>query len=388
MRVLHIVPSLGLRHGGVSVSVRELCRGLATIGVGVEVWTTRRAYDPAIDGPADEQLKAAGVTLRYFPVHPWAWLGQRYAYSPALGQALRERIPKVDVVHIHALWLYPTMITARICRRARIPYLISPCGALDPYSVRRHGLVKRLYGLLIERRTLAGAAVWHFTSELEQRQAETFGAARPGVVIPRAVPLEDIPDVPKGEFRRRHPEIGQRHILLFLGRLHPKKRPDLAVAAFIEVARRRQDVHLVMAGPDDGTASSSRDQLRRADLLVRATFTGLLDAAAKWEAIWDSSLLLLPSEEENFGMAALEAMAAGVPALVSPFVGLADVVRRAACGLVVELNPTAWAQAVERLLERPDERRTMGTAGRRIATQEFAGDRVARSMRDVYASVL
>lgn len=386
MKVLHVVPSLALRHGGVSVSVRTLCRALAQIGVEVEVCTTWRAYDPVVDGPADEQLKAAGVTLRYFPVHPWALLGQRYAYSPALGRALAKRIPRVDVVHLHALWLYPTMIAARICQRVKVPYILSPCGALDPYSMRRHGLFKRLYGFLIERHTLAGAATWHFTSELEQRQAETFGVNQPSVVIPRAAPLEDIPDMPPGAFRRRHPEVGQRHILLFLGRLHPKKRPDLVAEAFITVARRRDDVHLVLAGPDDGAASSVRDHLRRADLLNRATFTGLLDAVAKWEAIRDSAILLLPSEEENFGMAVLEAMAAGVPVVVSPQVGLADVVASAGAGLVVDRDVAAWAAAIERLLRDPAVLTAMGEAGRRTTTM-FRADRVATAVRETYATV-
>lgn len=386
MTVVHVVPSLALRHGGVSVSVRELCQGLAQAGVAVRLLTTPRAHDPLVDGPADDHLRAAGVAIRYMPVHPWRWLGQRYAYGPAVGEILRQAIGAADLVHIHALWLYPTAAAARLCRRARVPYVLSPCGALDPYSLRRRRLIKRLYALAVERRTLAGAARVHFTSALEQRHADRFGTAAPAVVIPCSVPPGPAPA--PGQFRAQHPEVGDRRLLLFLGRVHPKKRLDLVAEVFCRLAPRYPDLHLVVAGPDQGGGAAVRARLRRAGLLARATFTGLVAGAEKGAALRDSTLFLLPSEEENFGITVLEAMAAGVPVLLSPHVGVGAAVVQSQCGLIVPLEPAAWEDAVSRLLDDAAARAAMGAAGRAAAHREFHRDQVALAMQAVYEAVL
>lgn len=388
IKILHVVPSLGASHGGVSVSVRELGQGLARLGVQVHLWTTNRAHNPLVDEPMDEHLRADGVEVRYFETHPSRWFGSRYAYSPALGLALRKSIPQFDLVHIHALWLYPTLIAARICRQTHVPYVLSPCGGLDPYGLRLQKSLKWIYGFFIERRTLAGASLLHFTSPLEQRQARTFGTRTESIVIPRSLSVESMPPTSPGAFRKRHPELNQRRIILFLGRLHPKKRLDLIAEAFKIVASRRDDAHLVIAGPDDGAGAATRKFLGKAQLLDRVTFTGLLSGEGKWEALRESRLLVLPSEEENFGVTALEAMAVGVPVLLSPQVGLSEWVARAQAGAVVQTSPAAWADWIGRLLGDESACQDMGRAGRQLAETEFSTHEVALRMRKIYEGVL
>jgi len=384
MKVLQVVPSLALRHGGVSVSVRELCSGLAGLGTEVQVWSTPRGYDARVDAREDERLKAAGVEVRYFPVSSWPWLGQRYAYSAPLGRALREEGRRFDLVHIHSLWLYPTLAAASFCRRVQIPYILSPCGALDPYSLRIRRPLKQLYGRWIERRTLRGASVIQFTSALEQRRAWSFGLNWRSVVIPCSVALEAIPDKPAA----RRPEWGSRKILLFLGRLHPKKRLDLVAEAFVALCRRRNDVHLVVAGPDEGSAPMARRILEEGGVLDRVTFTGFVDANQRWALLKSALIFLFPSEDENFGITALEAIALGVPVLLSDQVGLSEEVARANAGVILDLNPAAWAAAAETLLDQPDRAKAMGQAGRRLAEAKFSTQRVVSRMKELYESIL
>ncbi len=388
MKVLHVVPSLALRHGGVSLSVRQLCLALAQKGVVVQVCTTRRGYLPSVDEAADRKLISAGVDLHYLPTLPWKWLSDRTAYSPSMKNFLEEAIPRADLVHIHALWLYPTHITAQLCRRAQVPYVISPCGALDPYSLKRKLLLKRIYGLCVEGRHLRGAAAIHFTSDLEKAQAYCFGSRSPRAVISRCLDLSAVPILPPGTFRGRHPEVGSRKILLFLGRLHPKKRLDLATEAFIRLAQRRADVHLVIAGPDDGSKGGARLALQKAHLLDRATFTGLLHGEEKWAVLQDSSLFLLQSEDENFGLAALEAMASGIPVLISPRVGLSDIARQAGSALIVNLHTADWADQMDRVLSDPTLAKKLGESGRRLVEEQFSSERVAVQMKTLYASLL
>lgn len=388
MKVLHIVASIGLRHGGVSVSVRELCRSLSKIGIEVHLWTTRRAHDPNTDEAADQMLRGCGIAVQYFPVHPWHWLGQRYAYSPALAVSLRKALAGFDLAHIHGLWLYTTYVAARMCQRFQVPYLLSPCGALDPYGFDIHPWFKQWYGFWIERQTLAAATTIHFTSPLEQRRAKTFGIHRPSVVIPRSICLEEIPTLPQGTFRRRYPEVANRRILLFLGRLQAKKRLDLVAEAFVAVARRRPDVHLVIAGPDEGSGHQAREIISQANLSSRVTFTGLMNYDDKWTVLRDSDLFLLPSLDENFGVSVLEAMAVGVPVLVTSQVALAEAVRRAGAGLVIDGNSADWAAAIDRLLDDSSSLQSMGAAGRRLVEADFLSNRIAAAMRDAYRVIL
>ncbi len=384
MKVLHVVPSLALRHGGVSVSVRELCRGLAELGTEGHIWSTPRGYDARVDAPEDKRLKDAGAQVRYFPVSSWPWLGRRYAYSAPMGRALREEGGRFDLVHIHSLWLYPTFAAASLCRRLRIPYVISPCGALDPYSLRVRRILKRIYGGWIERPNLQGASAVQFTTSLEQRKAWSFGAAWKSTVIPCSIDLEAIPDLPAD----RRPEWGTRKVLLFLGRLHPKKRLDLAVEDFVALCRRRNDVQLVVAGPDEGSAAAARRVLEENGLADRVTFIGLVDANQRWALMKSAFLFLLPSEDENFGITALEAMALGVPVLLSPQVGLSEEAARAKAGLTLDLNPAVWSDAMETLLQQPGQAAAMGQAGRRLAKSEFSTPQVAAGMKALYESLL
>ena len=384
MKVLQVVPSLALRHGGVSVSVRELCRGLASLGTEVEVWSTPRGYEPAVDEPEDERLRKTGVRVRYFPVSRLPWAGRNYAYSPSLGRALRQESRRFDLLHLHSLWLYPTLAAASAGRRLKIPYLLSPCGALDPYSLSVRRALKRLYLLAAERRNLQGASAVHFTSEMELRRADTFGVHFREAVIPRSLELGQIPDVPPA----RRSEWDGRKILLFLGRLHPKKRLDLATAAFADLCKQRNDVHFVIAGPDEGSAATARRIAENAGILDRVTFLGLTEPRQRWALFKSASLFLLPSEDENFGMAALEAMAVEVPVLLSDQVGLSQEVSEAKAGLVLDGEIASWSGAARLLLEHPEIAEQMGRAGRKLVETKFSTRRVASRMNELYGSLL
>lgn len=387
MKILHVVPSLALRHGGVSVSVRELCAGLAQNGVSVTIYTTWRGYNEKTDAPLDQQLRALGVSIEYFPVHRWNWLGQRYSFSPALKKTLENTLPSFDLVHIHSVWLYPTLIASRLCRRFKIPYLLSPCGALDPYGMRQRGLLKKLYGFFIERFSLIHAGRIHFTSPLEASRAFRFGTKTPHAVIPCSIGYETIPKTTPGDFRKNHPEIGNRSILLFLGRMHLKKRPDL-LAYMLEKIPCKENLHLVFVGPDEGAAKSVKTALKRTGLLDHATFVPTLSGGEKWACYRDSHLFLLPSRDENFGITVLEAMAAGLPVMISPEVGIAAWVARNRCGKVEPVNSKQWADALISMLENPSELNSMGKAGQQLAKTVFSTTEVSKQIRDLYQDIL
>ncbi|PIQ82702.1 MAG: hypothetical protein COV76_02160 [Candidatus Omnitrophica bacterium CG11_big_fil_rev_8_21_14_0_20_64_10] len=388
MKVLQVVGSLSLAHGGVSASVAELSRGLAGQGAAVTIWTTKRGHAGVEDDKFIADLLAAGVTIRIFPVHPNRRLGGAYAYAPQMGAALRKELNRFDLVHLHAVWLYTTRAAAAACRKNSVPYLVSPCGGLSPYGLTQHPWFKRITGPLVERRLLSGAARIHFTSRLEERTARLFGVRARGAVIPRPFRAGQIPPVAAGTFRKQHPELAGRKLLLFLGRLHPKKRPALAAEAFALLARKRNDLQLVLAGPDEGGLASARVILEQAGLLERLSTPGAVHGAEKWALYLDSDLFLLPSEDENFGVAVIEALAAGLPVLVSPSVGVAETVEEAGAGRTAPLNAAAWAATADELLRDPERRGRMGAAGRKLVAERFSTERVAARMKSLYDEIL
>lgn len=388
MRVLHVATSLSPLTGGVGTSVRTLCANLSRLGLSTEIWLTLNKHAVELDGRSRERLQQAGVQTRFFPLHPWHPLGKRYAYSPALSAALSKEISSFDLVHIHEIWLHPAAAAARACRTAGTPYLLSPCGSLDLFCLRTRWFLKLPYGFLIGRPILRSAAMLHFTSPMEQKLSWTFGVRKSSIVVPRALEQASAPETPTGTFRGRHPQIGRKRILLFVGRLHPNKRLDVVARAFIRIAAQREDVHLVVAGPDEGARKPAERLLAEAGVSDRVTFTGLLDDENKLAAYRDSTLFLLPSEHESFSVAALEALACGVPVLLSDRVALSEWVQRARAGSILPLNTEAWVVEALRLLDNPALLQSLGEAARRLAESEFSGPGVARKMLSVYEEIL
>jgi glycosyltransferase involved in cell wall biosynthesis len=388
MKLLHVVASYApaWRYGGPIQSVAALCQGLASHGEDVTVFTTN------IDGPRDlpvplgQPVLRDAVKVHYFQVQS----PRRWSFSWPLTQALEQSTREFDLVHLHGVFVYPILAAAYFCRKYRIPYVISPRGMLDPIVLRMKPIRKRIYLNLLERRNLNGAAALHYTAPDEQRQAEGLRLPVLTVVVPNGLCLEQLAQLPSpGAFRSRHPEMARKRLILFLSRIHPKKGLDRLVQAFGRVAKRRPDVHLAIAGYDDeGYGQVVRRWLEDAGVAERVTFTGPLLGESKLAAFRDVDLFVLPSYQENFGMAVLEAMGCGLPVVVSNGVYLYREIQRAGAGLVVDGDPAGLAEAIEVLLRDATLRTRMGEAGRRLVRDRFSAEHVADQMRSVYQNIL
>ncbi|MFN3476673.1 MAG: glycosyltransferase [Candidatus Methylomirabilales bacterium] len=391
VKILHVIPSYipAWRYGGTVKAVSELCRGLVRLGEEVTIFTTN------VDGPQDLPVPLAepvfidGVEVRYFQVQP----PRSYSFSWPFTMALRREIPSFDLVHVHSLFNYLLTPTAFLCRRRGVPYIVTPWGMLDSYALRKSPWKKRIYGLLLERRNLRGARAIHFGSAEEQRRAFVFNLQVPTFIAPSGLDLAEFAMLPPlGAFRRRYPETVGKRLILFLGRLGWIKGLDLLIRAFGLLAQEQDDVHLAIVGPEDGRfqgyGAKLRQRLHEEGVLHRTTFTGMLVGETKLAALRDSDLFVLPSYSENFGMAALEAMACGVPVVVSREVGLAADIGEAGAGLVVNCDALELAQAMGRLLDDPLLRQEMGERGRRLVSERFRSDHVAARMVEIYRRIL
>jgi glycosyltransferase involved in cell wall biosynthesis len=264
---------------------------------------------------------------------------------------------------------------------------------MDPFIFRRHRLRKALLEWLYERRNFRYATAIHFTSEEEMELAKLARDALPfdrGVVVPLGVRSEDYSDLPPaGTFRQRFPQVGHQRILLFLSRINFKKGLDLLIPAFGAVARARDDVHLALAGPDeDGLGKKVQSWIERERLKEKVTLTGILQGETKLAALRDASAFILPSYSENFGIAVVEAMACGLPVIISNRVNIWREVKAAGAGLVTNCNSVEIANAIEAILQDPQGAIEMGKRGRSLVQRQYCWPRSAELLENLYRDFL
>jgi glycosyltransferase involved in cell wall biosynthesis len=360
------------RYGGPIHSVHGLCKALADQGHDVHVYTTNVDGQGESPVPLGQPVQREGVSIIYFAT---GWLRRIYR-APAMAARLAKCVASFDLVHIHAMFLWPGLAASQAARQAGVPYVVSPRGMLVPELIaRKSRLAKTAWLRLFDRRMLRDAAAVHVTSPVEAQDLQALGiATRRVLVIPNGIEVRE--SATQAVVRQPH--------LLYLGRLDRKKGIEVLLLTMALLP----GVPLVIGG--SGEAAYTAELQRLASTLGldgRVEFLGHLDDAAKWREYRRASLFVLPSLSENFANVVLEAMAAGCPALVSPGVGLAETVARHECGRVVEREPPAIAAAVRELLDQPELRARMGKNGM-AAARSFAWERVAGRMIDAYGELL
>lgn len=390
MYILYVCPYYkpAYVYGGPVQCIASLCEGLVRIGAEVVVFTTNANRATSLDVPLQRPVHVDGVTVWYFPL---MLNGLYYFYSPSLAEAISVQASEFDLVVIDSLWGHALIPAANACVRLHVPYVISTHGQLFPWALAQKRLKKGLYLKLFGRRHIDRAAAIRCTDPVEAEAVERLGFRPPTFEVPFAVRTSSYSHMHKrGHLRRQFGIPDDADVMLFLGRITKIKRPDIAVDALATVQSLGREIHLVLVGPDeDGLTPQLQAQAQSLECNDRLHFTGLLQKQAVVSALLDANLLLMPTEvQENFGMAALEAMAAGVPILVSEGVPVGRWARMAGAGQVVACTEDAFQQAALELLSRPEQLRIMGQRGQDLARQHFDVAVVARQMLAQYQSIV
>jgi glycosyltransferase involved in cell wall biosynthesis len=380
MRILQVIPTYlpAVRYGGPIFATHALCKALVARGNSVEVYTTSH------DGSAPKSGTSRvldDVTVHYFASDHL----RRLSWAPGLAAQLAGTIGQFDIVHLHSTFLWPTWAAARQARKARTPYVLSPRGMLVKDMIRRRNrLVKSAWIAFAERANVEHAAAVHVTSELEGKELAAFGWKLPRIaVIANGVEEE----IESGEISGDAKDVTRSQpYALFLGRLSWKKGLDRLLRAFAQTG----DGMLVIAGTDDEGLSSGLRKL--ADELglgarVRILPRTILDAD-KAHLFHSARVFVLPSYSENFGNAVLESMAAGVPVVVTPEVGAAEIVSRASGGLVAAGEPQPLSAAINRFMQDESHARQTGGAGRQYVLKNCGWAGAAAEMEDLYRQCL
>lgn len=277
----------------------------------------------------------------------------RLIFSPGLDRALAREARDYDVIHIHNLWTFPQYAAFRHALRAGVPYVVAPCGALDPTRRDKSRRVKAVSDRLWQRKMLDHASVLHYKTEEEARRASDVVSERvPTTIIPNGIHWSRFQDLPDpGGFRERWLAGRPGPVVMTIGRISPEKDLGLLVRSFALVAKQVPEATLVIVGPDDEGLQAGlvalAGQLGVGDSVV---FTGAMTGAAKLEALAAADVWVLTSWLENFGLAAVEALAAGRPSVLSDAVQISEQVGAAGAGLVSERRPEAFAEHIVRLL--------------------------------------
>jgi glycosyltransferase involved in cell wall biosynthesis len=286
------------------------------------------------------------------------------------------------------MWEPVIWAAAGAARHARRPYLLAPHGMLDPWSLAQRSWKKRLALALGWRRLLDQAAALHVLNADEARLLGPLRLAVPTAIIPNGIFLEEVEPLPSPcAFAADRPGLGGRPYVLFLSRLHYKKGLDYLAAAFARLAAVRPDVQLVVAGPDGGARADFEQRVARAGLSGRVHVVGPLAGRNKWAALAGATCFCLPSRQEGFSMAILEALACRVPVVVSEACHFPEVTEVGA-GEVVPLDAAAIAAALDRVLADPVSAGRMGAAGRRLVEGRFTWRRAAEQSVETYERAL
>jgi glycosyltransferase involved in cell wall biosynthesis len=326
----------------------------------------------------DEQVESlSSIEIERYPLGNTKWRG-----GDEVIRRLEQQIARSTGLHIHGLWQEHCAVSATMARKRRKPYLISAHGMLDPWALGRKRWKKRLYSLLVEHRNLEHAACLHALTEKEADDYRRFGLSNPIVVVPYGVAVPDTGDA--RAFLRAYPELAGKRIVLFLGRMHSAKGLDLLCRAWKD-SSRPADAHLVLAGPDSNrTMARLKRLVSGLDIASSVTFTGMLRAEERWDALAAAETFVLPSRSEGLSVSALEAMASGRPVIVTPQCNLPEV-RTRECGWVVEPGERELTTALNEYFESSAGHRfMMGLHGRRLAEEKYSWPAVARQMADVY----
>ncbi|MDO8469634.1 MAG: glycosyltransferase [bacterium] len=388
MKILHIVPSYlpAYRYGGPIISVHALNKWLVRGGVAVTVFTTNADGPNRLNVVLNQEIDIDGVKVWYFPVSfPARWM-----YSSALRRALKERTGEFDLVHVTSVFLAASTLAASAARRAGKPYIISPRGSLmcEPLGMKS-ALKKRLYLALIERRNLAHAAAIHFTSETEREEYAGAGfPLRRAFVIPNGLDTEGWPPAAPGDFRSKWKISLDRRIVLAMGRIGWKKGFDTLIPALARVAKKDPRVLLVISGSgDEGYKKNVQLLLSNYQLQKSILFTGPFEGM-NVPALTDADVFVLPSYSENFGMAVIQAMYAGLPVVVTPGVALSREVADSGAGLVVEKDEAAVAGAILKVLGNRTVAHDMGVRGKSLVEKSFLAPKVAHAFREAYTELV
>jgi poly(glycerol-phosphate) alpha-glucosyltransferase len=375
MKAAFLTGSLSRRAGGVFTALTRLAQSLTRDGQTVV----------EVIGLADEYT--SDDLSAWQPVRPQVLRGYtEFGLAPGMFRSLRQVDP--DIVHTHGLWMYPSIVASRWAQVTRRPHIVSPQGMLDPWALKNAWWKKRIAALAFEDAHLRRARCLHSVCEAEAHSFRTYGLRSPICIIPNGM---DLPEEKSSEPPKSDPRVPDcARVLLYLGRLHPKKGLEALLQAWhtFQKTALADDWYLVIAGWDQDGYQKRLQQMCKKLELRQAVFVGPQFGKDKDAWYRRASASILPSYSEGLPLSVLEAWAYGVPVLMTEHCNLSCGFE-AAAATKIDLEPESILEGLKALAgAREADRRAMGERGRVLVRERFAWPKIAADMKDVYSWVL
>jgi glycosyltransferase involved in cell wall biosynthesis len=384
MKILMLVPAVGTVYGGPSKSVVELAQALGHHSIEVDLITTNANGSEKLNVPLQTWISETSYRFQYFPY----WDLKGYKFSLALTNWLFKNASNYDLVHANAVFSYANLPAYWACQQQKIPYLVTPRGMLEPWALSYKAWKKRLYYNLFEKPALQQASAIQTLAKKEAEGVKILDLKAPIVVVPNGVHKQDFETLPEPEnFYSKFPETRNKTLILFLGRIDPKKGLDLLSTAFAKIHTLFPHTHLIVAGQDNiGYLSVVKDYFAQAGCIDAVTFTGMLTGSLKHSALAAANIYVAPSYSEGFSMSVLEGMASGLPCVITTGCNFSEAAS-AQAAYVVDVNAEELADALTKCLQNPQQAKQMGNRARQLVFENYTWERVASQLIEIYMSI-
>lgn len=387
MKVLHVIPSISLNLGGPSQVVINEVKYLRQWGVDAEIVTTNDDEENTLDVPLNQRIIYQDVPVYFLPrFNPRL---KEFIFSPAITNWLWQNMQHYDLINTHYLFSFSPSCAAAIARFKHIPYIMRTIGQLTPWALEQSKLKKQIYSLLIEKNNLNHAAKIHCTAPAEAEDVKSFGIKTPTFVLPLGVNPPDKLSKAEQKIRSQYNILEHQKVILFLSRLHYKKRPDFLIDALVNLKKERDDFYLILAGSGEPDyLEYLQDKISSGNLENNVTFAGFVAGETKDLLLQGADLFVLPSFSENFGLAIAEAMAAKCPVIVTKGIQIAPQIADYEAGLMIENDQKSLIEALKNLLDSSTLRQQLGSNGLKLVQEQYSWKAIAGELAKIYQSII
>jgi len=393
LKILHYIPvyAPAWKFGGPVLSVSQLCEGLASLGHEVEVFTSNAGLSHQPELPLNQPVIRNGVKVTYFTQEPGIGI-----HCPGMEQAVTAT-REFDIIHVTGVWQRTSGAACKAAKTQGIPYIVSPRGALGPYSWRQKTAKKVAYYLWQERFNVTNAAAIHYTSRQELEECRWLQLPAPAFIIPNGLNTKFWqPATDEAKVWRQSQNLSKDDfVLLNVGRLHHKKGLDLLPQALAPLRNLNWRM-IFVGGDDDGTKAKLEQQFQAANLSQQVRFLKQCEPKQLPAIYSAANLFVLPSRHENFGNVVVEALACGCPVLISDKVGLHDEVAEGGVGWVRRRSAACrqtsgvaqeWTAAIREFIQSPSKLQTLTSASTWVESI-FSIEKTSQQMANYYISIV
>ena len=384
MKILHVIPSVASIRGGPSKAIFEMLTAIRSLGVDAMIATTNDNGSGLLDVPLNQEIIYQEVPIRFFSRFspPLASI-REFTFSPELTKWLWFNIENYDLVHVHAIFSYPSTIAMTIAELKEIPYILRPGGHLCQWALQQSKARKKFYLEAIGLRNINKSSGIHFTTDQEQIEANKLNILAPSFVLPHGIFCPSPVEMARSRLRQMLSIHEDEVVILFMSRLHPKKGLDYLIPALAQI--REKTFTFVIAGSGTPTYESYiKELLSKHKMRNKTHLLGFVEGEIKNLLLYGSDLFVLTSYSENFGVAVLEALSAGLPTLITSGVALEELVLKYDLGYVADQNVESIKLTLCDFFKNTSLAKQKGTKGKQIVTAKYSWDNLAQKLIDIY----